>query len=386
MEYPARMLAVYRLSFKPQQGPLIPIKLWFCEQQYLLTQPLLRGFITRQYCFIQPITTICEVIMRRAFIATLLTALAGFGGWEMWALRTGSNPSVNPTPPPKTNPASNAADTSPPSAASAPANLPMAGTPQPASDKQYLSYKDSRLSARLQGQPLPKVAQYLLEQAGVQIRIPDSLRGAQVSAQFLGQPLETGMRALFRDFDAFYFVEGGAIESDSAAHPARLVWLFPTGKGKRLAPVAAEDWASLEEAARLAQDTDPEVRMAALRSLIQRRGKDALPYVLAAMEDKNDQVRYRTLETALKSGVILPVDALERLALADGSEIVRFLAIEGAVDQYRAAQPEAVRRIAEQALADANPVLRSHALDVLGMLEPEPPRPGQARQTGPARP
>ena len=248
-----------------------------------------------------------------------------------------------------------------------------AGNGEPSPQKDFLKFKDGRLSTNIRDRPLSQVAQALIEQAAVNVRIADSLRNARISAQILDQPLEQGLRDLFRQYDAFFFNEGSdtAISPDSNSVSA--VWVYPKGKGKRLAPVSPEEWASLGEATQLAHDADPDNRITALENLIRRRGREALAQVQEAMDDKDDRVRYRTLDTALKSGVIPPVESLEKLTFNDRSDIVRFLALDGLATQYQASQPETVKRIAEQALADANPRIQSHAQDILTAMEPQTP-------------
>ena len=79
-----------------------------------------------------------------------------------------------------------------------------AGNGEPSPQKDFLKFKDGRLSTNIRDRPLSQVAQALIEQVAVNVRIADSLRNARISAQILDQPLEQGLRDLFRQNDAYF--------------------------------------------------------------------------------------------------------------------------------------------------------------------------------------
>ena len=94
------------------------------------------------------------------------------------------------------------------------------------------------------------------------------------------------------------------------------------------------------------------------------------------MSDEDDEVRAETLNTALDEGLTVPTDLLSELARNDPSDSVRFLALEALSDDPMVAM------IAEQALGDPNPHVRSRANAILDRLNraEEPAAPSQAGQ------
>jgi HEAT repeat protein len=163
-------------------------------------------------------------------------------------------------------------------------------------------------------------------------------------------PIEPALRQLLQRYDAFYYYNGRTL---------RAVWVYLLNDGSGYAPVPPDSWASTLELQGKLTDRDPEARASAIENLVERQGDAAYAALLNALEDESDEVRTRALYGAQTAGVELPTDFLSDMALNDPSEEVRFLALEALADD-----PE-LPVIAEQALEDPSPHIRSHAQQIL---------------------
>jgi hypothetical protein len=129
-------------------------------------------------------------------------------------------------------------------------------------------------------------------------------------------------------------------------------------------------------------DPDPGVRAEAIERLIQRQGERALNEVVLALKDRDQQVRERALNAALNSGVPLAEDLLEELAQHDPSSVVRFLAlgavagtvVDGHLASISSENPN-IKKVAESALNDPDPVVKEQARQILDQLEHSPGSP-----------
>jgi hypothetical protein len=104
------------------------------------------------------------------------------------------------------------------------------------------------------------------------------------------------------------------------------------------------------------------VRAAALQALVGRPGLPSSTAIARALLDSSDRVRRRALELRRTTAVELPVATLMVLALSDPSATNRIQALQ-AIDQRSDAQ-----RVAEMALYDIHPDVRSEAAAILARL------------------
>jgi hypothetical protein len=190
----------------------------------------------------------------------------------------------------------------------------------------------------------------------VAIMFDDGVRDELVSIEFHHLPVDQGLRQILSRHDAFFYYTAGSLQA---------VWVYPLGGGSGHQPSASRDWANTIELEDRLSDPDPEERAGAIGALIERQGDGALTAVFKALADENEQVRTEALYRASVAGVGLPADVLSKLALTDPSESVRFLALEGLADDPNLAV------IAEQALEDPSPHIRSHAQQILARLSQE---------------
>ena len=256
-----------------------------------------------------------------------------------------------------------------------PASFGASSAPQEASASErsqpsaLIAFEDGRLTLRLENQSLDLVLEKISDQTGVAILSPQGVTDRAISIRFDRLPLEEGLRRILGDLDAFFYY--GAAEKT----PARLkvVWVYPKGAGRDMAPVPPELWASTRELEAQLADPDAEVRSRAIEALIERKQAKALEAVMDAMRDEDAAVRARALYRSLRSGLELPPETL-RSALEDPSSNVRFLALEALADH-----PEA-RAIVEPFLEDPSPYVQSKAREILERWNANPePRPPDQR-------
>ncbi len=260
------------------------------------------------------------------------------------------------------------------SAAGAP-NAPSAGAPAPAASAR-INVTGGRLSASFKNIALGPLADEISKKAGIAILLQDGVGSELVSASFQKLPVDQALRQILGKQEVFFFF--GIDEQQPSALKA--AWIYPKGKGRGLAPVPPEKWASTHELSASLSDKDPQARGRAIETLVERKGAAAKTAVLNAMHDGSAQVRATALYAALKSGVNLPQEDLAGWALHDDSPDVRFLALQALSDS-----PD-VRSIAEDAANDPNEAVRTKAREILARLSPSTgqsePAPSGAAQTG----
>jgi hypothetical protein len=227
-----------------------------------------------------------------------------------------------------------------------------------------ITVAEDRLSVRVQNRSLKRLLEEIATKSEVPIIISADVTDQRVSLQFQHLPMEHGLRLVLHAMDAFFLYTA----EDHPAAVLRAVWVYPAGQGHRIAPVPPEAWASTTEILDQLTAPDPLERARAVEVVIDRQGQQALEIVLEALEDAEEQVRYRALYKTLHTGLALPEDVLQWLLRADPSPVVRFLALE-ALASGPGASPEHLQEVAELALHDPSVQVQSQAQDILEALE-----------------
>jgi len=243
-------------------------------------------------------------------------------------------------------------------------------TSKVADDGPAVTLKDGRLSVRAQNRSLRSLTDEISTKAGVPIVISERVGSQLVSVNFKNLPLDEGLRQILNKQDAFFFY--GVDEQEPSS--LKVVWVYPKGKGRGIAPVPAEKWASTKDVEAMFADRDPDVRGRAIETLVERKREAALQAVLKALQDNSDQVRARALYGALKAGVQVSDGVLSNLAVNDPSADVRLLALQGLANG-----PDA-RVVAERAVDDPNEPVRVQAREILARLDDEAKQAEQPNQ------
>jgi len=227
-----------------------------------------------------------------------------------------------------------------------------------------VSIVEGRLTLKVVKRPLAVVLDALTQESGIPIVLGGGAGDDVVSIELRDIPWDEGIRRLLSGHDAFllYGVE------DKTPASLRAVWVYPKGGGKSLQPTPPEAWASTKELEGKLADRDRGVRARAYEGLIDREHERALDIVLRGLrEDKDAEVRSRLLYAALNKGLELPADLLVSLASGDGSEQVRFLALNALEGDPNAGA------IATTALNDPSPQVRIRAREILATLGDQVP-------------
>jgi hypothetical protein len=219
---------------------------------------------------------------------------------------------------------------------------------------------NNRLSVQAENHSLAWILEEISNKSGVPIIPSEGMKDQTVSIRFRDLPLDQGLQVVLKTLDAFYYY-GAQGEAPAAL---KAVWLYPKGKGSRIVPAPPEAYASTAEMQQDLSDPDPAERARAAEALIQRQGRRGLDTLVHVLADPDEKVRYRALYQATRSGLALPEDLAQYLALSDSSPVVRFLALE-VMANMRGADPARIRQIAEQALNDPNELVRQQAQDIL---------------------
>ncbi len=235
-----------------------------------------------------------------------------------------------------------------------------------------IDFQNGRLSVRIQNRPLDRVLDEISREGRVAIVPAEGVGGRLVSVEFSDLPIDEGLRRILNREDAFLYYRAGAM---------RAIWVYEPDEGRGLQPIPPELWASTFEFEEGLSDPSAEVRARSVRTLVERKGETVLDQVLTALRDDADSVRAAALFGASNADVEIPPDILSELAIYDPSVDVRFLAFEA----LSLAHEPNLEAIAEAALSDRSPHLRSKAREVLGRVEVarRPVEPRQPAQTQP---
>ena len=109
-------------------------------------------------------------------------------------------------------------------------------------------------------------------------------------------------------------------------------------------------------------DPDPQVREHAYMALLARQDDTSRELVWAALRgatESDEDLRQRILASAMNQSVDLPPDLLADLALVDGSEVLRVLALDALADGPRSED------VAVTAASDPSPMVRQRAEEIL---------------------
>lgn len=229
--------------------------------------------------------------------------------------------------------------------------------------KRSVSFKAGRLGVDVQGRTLEGVASEIADGSGVPIILDSAVAKYPVTAKFQDLSLDEGLRQILKNCDTFFFygVDNGGPAS------LKVVWVYPRGKARGMAPLPPEKWASTKDVEAMLADKDPQVRGKAIEILVERKGEGALDAVLTSLHDDSDQVRARALYGTVRAGVQVPDDVLNNLALNDQSADVRLLALQSLSNS----NSQDARQIAQRALDDPSEPVRVEARGILTRLDEE---------------
>lgn len=232
--------------------------------------------------------------------------------------------------------------------------------PPPAqAERPRVVIRDGRVTVTGQNMPLASLLDEISRRADVALVRGDDGADELVSIDFQDLAIDEALRRLLVNRDAFFFYGGG---KDRPA-ALRVVWIYAAGRGRGLAPVPPEAWASTKELEERLHDDDPETRAAAIETLVERRRGQSRLAVLQALKDGDERVRTRALYAALAGEIELSGDILLE-AFSDQSANVRFLAL-GALAEH----PD-FAAIARRALQDPNAHVRARAEEMLAQRDP----------------
>ena len=224
------------------------------------------------------------------------------------------------------------------------------------------------LSMSVRARPLALVLADVSQAGGVPIMLNDAQAGNQpLTLRFQDLPLDQALLRILKGYDVFF-----SYGADQQGVPGlNAVWVYARGRGRGLAPISPELWASTKEIEKRLDDANPEIRGKAIEALASRKGAGAVDAIFAALKDDHSHVRTQALYGAMTAGISLPGETLSTLALTDPSADVRFLALEAL-----AGDPN-VGALAEQALTDPSPQVQQKGQEILTRMGASLSREGQ---------
>jgi HEAT repeat protein len=262
-----------------------------------------------------------------------------------------------------------------------------------------------RVSARLDGVPLPQVLRLLARAVPLTVTVRGSLPDVSITATLDDVNLEAAVKQLLRGYAYFLVYAEAAASSGPPARRLLEIVILSGGTAHPPGPIAAGSDASIPPQKvpdpRHAATTDapeldalvhtalwsaePDARAAALEAVAYEAAAAEGPedhagrVLTAALNDPDETVRERALETLKDTAdaEALPVGDLVRLAAEDASPARRVQALELLAERAEAEAAGPLRR----ALLDPEPEVRERARELLEdlRLAVDPARPVTAR-------
>ena len=224
------------------------------------------------------------------------------------------------------------------------------------------SFKQGMLTLHAQNRPLRSVLRQITQLTQVAINGAEELPDKQISVDLEQFRLDEALRQVLSGYDVFFLY--GADANELGTSSVKAVWVYPAGRAKGLAPMAANAWvANTQEMERTLLDPDPNARARAIDSIIRRTGRESAEVVQAVLKDDDEGVRITALNRALSSGVEIPQEVLIDLALHDPSANIRFLALQALPVDPR------MRWVAERAMQDESLYVSRAAQGIVGELD-----------------
>jgi hypothetical protein len=231
-----------------------------------------------------------------------------------------------------------------------------------AAQEPSVSLDNGRLAVRARNAPVRALLTELEAKTRIRIVVAEEIEETEISADFSAVPPDIGLRALLADYDSFFYYGGTAGEPPSL----RAVWVYPKGTAAGLRPVPPEAWAGTRELKAALEDPEPEARQRAYEGLMNRPdnlSRELLIQAIRGVRESDEGLRQRILSAALTKGVEIPPEVLSELARADGSEHVRWMALDALAQHSTAAD------VARAAVTDPSPAVRLRAADILTELK-----------------
>ena len=223
-------------------------------------------------------------------------------------------------------------------------------------------FKQGMLTFHAQNRPLLSVLRQITQLTQVIINGAEDLPDKQISVDLEQFRLDEALRQILSGYDVFFLY--GADTNELGTSSVKAVWVYPAGRAKGLAPMAANAWvASTQEMERTLLDPDPDARARAIDAIIRRTGRESAEAVQAVLKDEDEGVRIAALNRALNSGVEIPQEVLIDLALHDSSANIRFLALQALPVDPR------MRWVAERAMQDESVYVSRAAQGIVGELD-----------------
>jgi hypothetical protein len=217
-------------------------------------------------------------------------------------------------------------------------------------------FQNGKLTVIVKDRSLAWILDSISQRTKIAITTND-LSDPRISIDLQDLPVEQALRLILQGYDSFFYYGG---EKDGPTS-VRAVWVYPNGRAQGVEPVPPEKWASTKEFERRVTDPRPGVRAQAVEALIERKGPAALPLATGALRDPDAGVRVQALYSGLENDLKLPPEMLRDLVLQDPSVEVRVLALQNLAGSSEA------RDVAQSALYDADPNVRTAAKEVLGI-------------------
>lgn len=227
-------------------------------------------------------------------------------------------------------------------------------------EQEKILIKNGLLSVNLESYSLLAALNVVSRLSGMPVTA--EIQDRQITLQANDVSLDQGIQLLARGLDIFFFHDG-------ATNSLKSVWVYEAGKGNLVAPIPAELWMANREIQRQLVNTDPEERARAAEILVERSGAQAMDWVLQAVRDPVDVVRYRTLQKILDMRLSLPQEILREIMSYDPSPVARFIALDiifatmGSLNQIEAKQ------LIEMASNDTDAPVSNHARNMLFAIQ-----------------
>jgi hypothetical protein len=154
----------------------------------------------------------------------------------------------------------------PPASGSSSASTTASAAPE--IQQSHITLKDGRLGASFRDLPAGRLGEEISHKAGVAVMVLGDSGSMLVSANFNDLPVDEGLWQILTKQDVFFFYD---VDEDKPS-ALKAVWIYPKGRGRGMAPVPPDKWASTSELSSKLKNRDPAARARAIDTLVQRNG------------------------------------------------------------------------------------------------------------------
>ena len=205
-------------------------------------------------------------------------------------------------------------------------------------------------------------AKKISDNLNISIDVEETIRQNTLNMQVNSLSNIDDVKALLNNYDVFVYLP--AFENNKNQVK---MWIYTKNSGFELYAGDNQVFNNMIKLGLNLKNRDPVLRASAISYLIQNDLQNDLQQILDALRDESDYVRSSILDTVIEKNIILPIDVVEQMIVADKSKSIRMQALS-LLEDMTSVDIQTRRSIAESAFNDYDADVRVYAAEVLQTL------------------